>query len=206
MTLDLNMHLPDAALIDRADAEFAAALEPTGAIWLQGSAAHFVTDPQTGALHRWRSRTGGAKAEPVEPNEGHGKVGQLHGHAGLLCQRETNCGFVLERATEDAARFSMAVIYLPPDEGDTRTLLTLNTGFERSGKRKGGYLFLSESDGKIVAKDTGERVSIEMEAPAPDGQPRLLLLTLDRGRLAVSGRWPRICARAWPRPRACRPR
>lgn len=186
MTLELNMHLPDAALIDRADAEFAATLEPTGAIWLQGNAAHFATDPQTGALHRWRARTGGAQAEPVEPNAGFGKVGQLHGHAGLHCRMETNCGFVLERATEDAARFSMAVIYVPPDQGDARTLLTLNTGVEPTAKRKGSYLFISDSDGHILAKDTGERLSVRMKAPAADKQPRLLLLMLDRGRLAVS--------------------
>jgi hypothetical protein len=187
VTLELDMELPDGALIDRADAEFGRALDGSGAIWLQGSEPHFVTVPGTGVLREWIARVGDTTAHPVEPNEGHGFVGCKHGQSGLSCSMETNCGFVLDRVTTDASRFSMAVIYLPPAEGEARTLLSLNTGFDRSGSggKKGGYIFLSDSDGQIVAKDTGDNVGLEMAAPAVAGQPRLVLLTLDRGRLAL---------------------
>jgi hypothetical protein len=70
-------------------------------------------------------------------------------------------------------------------------LVTVNTGFARGGgsgsgsNANGCYLFLSDSDGILTAKDTGECVQITQPVPAPHTGPRMVILTLDGKRMAL---------------------
>jgi hypothetical protein len=185
VTLDIDLDLPSGALIDRADDEFLAALAGSDAVWLQARDADVDTDSD-GALTAWRARHGDVVARPTTPNRGHARLGDIDGHRGLQCIAETNCGFVLDRIANRASRFSMAVIYLPSETAEARTLLTVNAGFSRGkGGDGGGYLFLSEADGLLTVKDTAGAVALSHEVPARPGRPRLALVTLDGRRLAL---------------------
>ncbi len=179
MTLEIDHFLPDGVLTNGAGREFASGLADT-ATWLSGQEPFLK---KTGESVDWISQNGNASAQPVSPNLGNATIGQ-DGHArGLRCQSEVNCGFVLDKVTADASRFSMAVIYIPSESGDARTLLSLNTGFERN--KKGSYLFLSDADGKLTAKDTGGHVEIEQSVPPVVGKPRLVIVSLDGNRLSL---------------------
>ncbi len=180
MTLEIDLILPDSALTSGAARELASGLADS-ATWLSGQEPYLTKDDTE--IVRWKSQSDEATARPVSPNVGNATIGQDGLNTGLRCQTEVNCGFVLDKVTQDARRFSMAVIYVPSDLGDARTLLSLNTGFERN--KKGGYLFLSDADGKLIAKDTAGSVEVEQSIPPVTGKPRLVVVSLDGNRLSL---------------------
>lgn len=192
--------LPAGAVLGQARTDLRAALAGSSAIWLEGlpdrfrDAAGAKAEPGA-VIATWQASQGGTVdgslyAEAAVPNEGNGLVQAVGEHgAGLRCIPETNCGLILQSAMENAGHGSLAVIYHPDPGGESRTLLTLNTGYHGRDAKRANYLFLSESGGYLTVKDT--KGAIGMTVPVAQGDtdpqtPRLILMTLSKDRLAIA--------------------
>lgn len=173
--------LPGAALLDGSGADLAAAVVACGGKWLQGDARHLRLD-EAGAILGWRTTDGAAEALPTKPNEGHGRWVATDTGGGLQCRTGVHCGLVLPGALDRGERFSMAVLYRSDPEIEGRTLLTIN------GEGDGGsapYLFLADYGDRLLVKDTSEGLSLEVpKTPGVEGL-RCVLISLDRGRVAL---------------------
>ncbi len=173
--LELPDALPPGALCAATPAAIGKSLR--GAFWWHGSAQAIEVDPKTNAAILWRSQGSGPPAEPTEPNTGHGQIGEVDDLFGLQCKAQTHCGMVAEAVTQDATTATIAVrFYTPPGE-DARTLLTLNTGEN--------YVFLTESDGNLTAKDDNGLVSVTLPCPHRDA-PRMAIVSLLGDQLSLA--------------------
>lgn len=173
--------LPEAALLDGFAADLAASVAAAGGKWLHGDAQHFRLDAD-GVILGWRTTDGSAEAAPTKPNEGHGRWVETATGSGLQCRTGLHCGLVLSGALERAERFSMAVLYRPDPGGEARTLLTVNGEGDGSSAP---YLFLADYGDSYLVKDTTEGLSLSvLKTPAAQGL-RCVLVTVDRGRIAL---------------------
>ncbi len=173
--------LPEAALLDGCTADLAAAVAGAGGMWLHGDPRHVRLDPG-GAILGWRTTDGGAEATATKPNEGHGRWVETDTGGGLQCRTGVHCGLVLPGVLGGSERFSMAVLYRSDPGVEGRTLLTVN------GEGDGGsapYLFLADYGDSLLVKDTSEGLSLTaLKTPGVQGL-RCVLVTLDRGRVAL---------------------
>jgi hypothetical protein len=173
--------LPEAVLLDGCTADLAAAVAGAGGIWLHGDPRHVRLDP-AGVVLGWQTTDGAAEAVPTKPNEGHGAWVATDTGSGLHCRAGVHCGLVLPGVLDRAQRFSMAVLYRPDPSVEARTLLTVN------GDGDGGsapYFFLADYGDSYLAKDTSEGLSLStLKTPGVAGL-RCVLVTLDRGRIAL---------------------
>ncbi|MBN2906913.1 MAG: hypothetical protein JXJ18_09420 [Rhodobacteraceae bacterium] len=181
--LEVQEDLPNGAVLGAARADLRDAIAGTSAFWLEGQEDRFTLGPED-AITGWNADA--RHAEPSEPNTGNGRLTRVGARVGLRCKAEVNCGLVVRGATENAARFTMAVVYQPSDGAEARTLLTVNTGFGGGDAKTANYLFLSDGGAFLTVKDT--RGAIEMTAPVVSGGsgPRMLIVTLSGDQLAVA--------------------
>lgn len=184
--LELEDQLPAGALLGSARAAFRDRLAGTSAIWFEGIRDAFETDPKTGAIAVWNANTARYAALPAEPNEGHGTLAEADDLIGLSCRDGVNCGLVAAKVIENAASFTMAVIYLPHAERPARTLLSVNTGYSGGEGTGTNYLFLSDGGDSYTVKDTGGAVDLTMPVAGPPGHPRMVVVTLSGDTLAVA--------------------
>lgn len=182
--IETDAALPPGALVGRARDALRETLGGSNCLWYQGQAGNFETDPKTGAVALWHPSTGGIEAVPTEPNEGNALVSEAGDLSGLHCRTGKHCGLVAPGAMGNAAHFSMAVIYLPPEEGEARTLLTVNTGYGGGDDKAANYLFLSDGGDMFTVKDTKGAIELTAPATASRGQPRLAIVTLSGDALA----------------------
>jgi hypothetical protein len=173
--------LPEGALLDGSAADLAASVAAAGGLWLHGEAGHVRLDA-AGAVLGWRTTDGGVEAVPTRPNEGHGRWARTDSGGGLQCRTGVHCGLVLPGVLQRAERFSLAVLYRPDPGVEARTLLTVN------GDGDGGnapYFFLADYGDSLLTKDTSEGLSLSVpKTPGVVGL-RCVLVTLDRGRVAL---------------------
>lgn len=183
--LELDDSLPPGARLNGAGEELAAILAAARAFWFSGRGESFVADAETGVVSSWEDAGGSALATPAAPNDGNGRIGDHEGRLGLQGIPGENCGLVVEKITENASRFSMAVIYRPPAEDSARTLLTVNTGYSGGDDKTANYLFLSDGGDAFTVKDT--KGALDMTQPVFGGATgaRLALVTLLGDRLAL---------------------
>lgn len=180
--LELQDNLPPGTLCDAGADLLAEALADAGAPWWTGAG---LTTDKTGAVTLWTDRIGGTLARPTAPNTGNGLTGAAGDLTGLQCRDGMHCGMWAEGVAPDAATVTLAARYLPPWGEDAKTILTFNTGGGARKSPSDNYLFLSEAEGTLTVKD--DKGLIELTLPAPGGdQPRLILVTLARDRLAVA--------------------
>lgn len=184
--LELDRDLPAGALLDSARDYFRARLAGTSAIWFEGVRAAFETDPKTGSIAAWNTGDAARSATPVEPNEGNGALAEAGDLVGLNCRGGENCGLVVPNVTENAATFTMAVIYLPREDAAPRTLLTVNTGYTGNDEKGANYLFLSDSGEFFSVKDTRGAVDLTVPVTSPPDRPRMAIVTLSRDTLALA--------------------
>ncbi len=158
---------------------------PETAVWWHGTRDSFSTDPDTLAITEWRSLTGAVTAIPTDPNQGNGLIGATDTHLGVQCLDGVHCGLVAPSVVPDAQVVTLVVRYVPPPDGEARTVLTLNMG---GAAQKGGgenYLFASEAEGLLTVKDDAGLVEITLPAPETPAA-RHVVISLDGPRLAVS--------------------
>ncbi len=184
--LKLDATLPDGALVGTERAAFAETITKTGAVWFPGDWDAFEIDDGTGAVKEWRSADGTAAAVPVNPNEGNGLLAEVGPYSGLRCVPEVNCGLVVPRIAESAGTFSMAVIYQPPSEDQSKTLLTLNTGYSGGNDADSNYIYLSDAGDFFTVKDTRGAVEVVSPIVSSDEGLRMAVVTLCGNKLAVA--------------------
>jgi hypothetical protein len=173
--------LPGAALLDGSSADLAASVAAVGGLWLHGDAQHLRLDAE-GVVLGWRTADGALEAVPTKPNEGHGRWVQTDTGGGLQCQTGVHCGLVLPGVLERSERFSIAVLYRSDPEVEGRTLLTIN-GEGDSGSAP--YLFLADYGDSLLVKDTSDGLSLEVQKTPGVTGLRLVLVSVDRGRIAL---------------------
>lgn len=177
----LDDNLPPGALC-AAEGALAAALADSGAIWWAGGA--LIADA-TGAAIGWPAADGGPTAHPTDPNTGNGQIGAAGDLAGLQCRDGVHCGLVAQDVAPNAGRVTLALRYLPPWLGEAKTLVTLNTSGGAKKSAADNYLYLSEAEGHLIAKDDAGLVAAHIPVTAQDA-PRLAIVTLDGAGLSLA--------------------
>lgn len=184
--LELDQDLPAGALLDSARAEFRATLATSSVLWFEGVEDAFQIDPKTSAVEAWNSTDKSRSAFPTEPNEGNGLLAEAGDIIGLQCKPTKHCGLVASNITSNASRFTMAVIYLPPETGGARTLLTVNTGYNGGPSDEANYLFLSDGADEFTVKDTTGAVEITAPVTSKQNAPRMAIVTLSGHQLSLA--------------------
>jgi len=179
--LELPDTLPPGALCDASADLLAEALAATDALWWTGAD---LTADKTGAVTAWPDRITDRSAHPTAPNTGNGLIGAAGDLIGLQCRDGLHCGMVAEDVAQDAGAVTLATRYLPPWGEDAKTIFTFNTGGGAKKSPGENYLFLSEAEGTLTVKDDKGLIDLTLPAPGAD-QPRLILVTFARDRLAV---------------------
>ncbi|MEQ8365804.1 MAG: hypothetical protein RIB61_03770 [Roseicyclus sp.] len=182
--IELTEALPPGALCDAPDAALADDLAGCGVCWWAGSGLQ--ADGRTGAVTAWAPHMGPRTALPTDPNEGNGLIGEAGDLTGLQLRDGRHCGMVVDEIAPEAAQITFALRYLPPHEGDARTVLTLNTGGAARKTPNENYLFVSEAGGMLTVKDDKDLVELTLPVPAGDAAPRLVMGGLAGDRLSVS--------------------
>jgi hypothetical protein len=180
--IELDVDLPQGALLNGCAAELSAAITACGGTWLHGDDASLRLAADGETLIGWRSVDGLREALPIKPNEGHGRRAVTESGQGLRCVSGENCGFHLPELTEQVETFSMAVFFHADPQAEPRTLLTLNG----EGRGRGSsYLFLSDSGDGLVVKDTGQCLSLEVPGSSGAAGLRVLVVTVSGDRVAL---------------------
>lgn len=184
--LELKQDLPSGVLLDNNRDGFAEGLKDTGAVWFSGSWDAFGIDDASGAIACWHSADGQFHAHPTDPNNGHGLLADVGAHAGLRCIPEVNCGLAVPEITQNAATFTMAVIYQPVQDVPAKTLLTVNTGSSGKGDQNANYLFLSDGGDFFIAKDVRGSVDLTVPVTGSSDGLRMAIVTLAGDTLALA--------------------
>lgn len=172
--LELDAALPAGALCEATPDVVA-----VDGFWWHGSEAALEVDPATQAVARWIGHCDAPACAPTRGNTGQGQIGEIGGLIGLQGRRGVHCGMVAAQVAPKTSTATMAIrYYLPPGE-DARTLITLNA------EDDGNYLFVSEQDGVLTAKDDEGRAEVSLPCPADDA-PRLAIVSLHGDRLAMT--------------------
>lgn len=175
--LTLDTALPPGALCDAHPDAVAPALQ--NAHWWHGAPAYMEQDPTTGALSLWRAHTHSPPAEPTEPNNGNGQIGEVDTLYGLQCRAGVHCGVVAKDAAANAQTATVAIRFYTLPGTEARTLFTLNAA------QADNYLFLSHADGTLTLKDDQNRAETHLPCPDHDA-PHLAIASLHGDRLALS--------------------
>lgn len=178
IVITLDMDLPETAMIGGARFDLAAAMAACGATWLHGGPAYLHTQGADGPVTEWRSMDGAHTAVPTQPNDRNAHRAATG--TGLACRAGIHCGMVLPRLSDRIDSFSMAILYRDVEGAEARTLLTVN------GEGRGDpYLFLSDSGGRLMIKDTSEALSVDTAKNPQITGLRCVIVTLAQDAIAI---------------------
>lgn len=170
--LEIAAKLPPGVLVGSEDRLLTQALARSGgARFLACDADLIRTD---GKITAWREARGAVEAVAAAPNTGH-SLFDAGPPGAVLCADGVNCGFALTGFTPEVKAFTVAVIY--SSGGEARTLASVFTGQSHN------MIFLSESEGRIFAKD--RQTTIEVGLPRPAGHSQLVILSFDGSALCL---------------------
>jgi hypothetical protein len=170
--LEIAAKLPPGALVGAEDRLLSQALARSGgARFLAREADLIRTD---GKITGWREARGAVEATAAAPNTGNSRFDPGPPGA-MLCNDGVNCGFALIGFTPEVKAFTVAVIY--SSGGEARTLASVFTGQSHN------MIFLSESEGRILAKD--RQTTIEVSLPRPAGADQFVILSFDGNALRL---------------------
>jgi hypothetical protein len=175
--IELSEPVPAAALCTAPAATLGADLAGSGALWWHGG------DLAQSTPLSWPTRDGSLPAIPTDPNAGNGARLRTGAGAGLQCRAGTHCGFVAPDAAPEASTATLALRWATPHGEEARTLLTLNTGGAARKAEGENYLFLSETEGILSAKDDAGLVAAEL--PCTGAGPHLTVASLATDTLAL---------------------
>ncbi|MBA3911017.1 MAG: hypothetical protein C0524_14370 [Rhodobacter sp.] len=172
--LEIAGKLPIGALIGGEDRLLSQSLLRTnGARFIARQADVVMAE---GTITGWREAQGAVVAEAAGPNTGNSRF-DAGPPGAMLCESGKNCGFVLPAFAPRVERFTAAVILT--SQGEARTLLSVSTG------QSNNLIFLSESEGQLVAKDREGAVEVSLPL-AQTGRARLAVLGFDGRKLWLS--------------------
>lgn len=179
--LKLDQSVPERALLSAPRAALLHKMTGSNATWMTNSEGAFETEDRV--ILGWRSATNDRVARPTPPNTGHG---MLAGAAGLQCRENTHCGLMVDRITENADRFTLAVIYTTARNSPAQTLVSVNTGPHDRGDLDANYLFLSDDGTSFSGKDNRNNLETSGPTQAVPGRKTLLVMTLSGAEIAVA--------------------
>lgn len=174
--LELDANLPPGALCAAHPSAVADDLE--GAFWWHGAEAQMEQDPSTGAMTLWRALGDGPPAEPTDPNTDQGQIGEVDDLFGLQCRAGVHCGVGAKDAVQRATTATIAVRFYTAPDLEARTLFALNA------PNAGNYVFLSEAEGILTAKDDLGRAEVALPCPNIDA-PRMAIVSVHGDHLAL---------------------
>ena len=164
--LEIAAKLPPGVLVGTEDRLLSQALARSGGARFLARETDLVrTD---GKITAWREARGAVEAVAATPNSGNSRFDPAPPGA-LVCEDGTNCGFAVPGFTPEVKAFTVAVIYR--SGGEARTLASVFTGQSHN------MIFLSESEGRFLAKD--RQTTIEVSLPRPSGDLHLVILSFD---------------------------
>jgi hypothetical protein len=162
--LEIAAKLPSAVLVGDEDRLLAQAVLRSGGARFVAREADLVRSGDR--IIGWREARKAVDAMATEPNTGNSRF-----ETDALWLREgVNCGFVLPNFAPEVERFTVAVIYR--SDGEAKTLASVFTG------QSNNLVFLSETEGRLLAKD--KQSTVEVSVPAsPSDRAKLAVLAYD---------------------------
>jgi hypothetical protein len=120
----------------------------------------------------WHEADRAVEAVATGPNTGNSRF-DAGPPGAVICQKGLNCGFVVPGFAPEVDQFTMALIY--GSDGEAKTLAAVSTGPTRN------VIFLSESEGRLLAKDKHNTVEVSLRLSS--GRTRLVIASFDGRRL-----------------------
>jgi hypothetical protein len=164
--LEVALKLPPGALVGAEDRLLIQALARSGGARFLACDSDMIRSD--GQITGWREARGAVEAMAAAPNTGNSRFDPGPPGA-VLCVDGVNCGFTLPAFTAEVKAFTVAVIY--SSTGEARTLASIFTGQSHN------TIFLSESDGALLAKD--RQSAIEVSLPRPPGLTQMVVMSFD---------------------------
>jgi hypothetical protein len=174
LMLEIAARLPPGALIGGEDRALAHAAVRTGGARFVARDADMIWS--NGRIAGWRETRRAVEAVASAPNTGNGWF-EAGPPGALICQEGVNCGFTLPAFAQAVEQFTVAVIYR--SEGEAKTLASIFTG------QANNMIFLSESEGMILAKDKANTVEVSLPVTEA-GRAKLVVLAYDGRSLRLS--------------------
>lgn len=172
--LEIATRLPPGALIGGEDPLLSQmVLRSGGARFIAREADIVRTD---GAITGWRESRMAVEAATAGPNSGSSRF-EAGPPGALICQEGANCGFTLPGFAPEVEAFTVAMIYR--SDGEAKTLASVFAG------QANNMIFLTESEGQLLAKD--KLSTVEVRLPVPTGRGvKLAMLGFDGRSLRLS--------------------
>ena len=171
--LEIAATLPPGALVGGDDRLLGEAVLATGGARFVAREADMVR--ADGAITGWRAANLAVEAMAAGPNTGNSRF-EAGPPGALICREGVNCGFTLPGFAPEVEAFTVAVIYR--SEGEAKTLASVFAGQAQN------MIFLTESEGQLLAMD--KLGTVEVRLPVPKGRgAKLAMLGFDGRRLRL---------------------
>ena len=155
--LEIAVKLPPGALIGGEDRLLSQGVLATGGARFVAREADIVRS--NGSITGWREATLAVEAVTAGPNSGNSRF-EPGPPGALICHEGLNCGFTLPGFAPEVEAFTVAVIYR--SDGEARTLASVFSG------QANNMIFLTEGEGRLLAKD--KQSTVEVAVPVPAGR------------------------------------
>lgn len=172
--LEIAVKLPPGALIGGEDRLLAQAVLATGGARFIAREADILRSD--GAITGWREAALAVEAVATGPNSGNSRF-EAGPPGALICREGVNCGFTLPGFAPEVEAFTVAVIYR--SDGEAKTLASVFAGQAQN------MIFLTEGEGRLLAKDKQSTVEVAVPVPACRGA-KLAVLGFDGRSLRLS--------------------
>jgi len=172
--LEIAMKLPPGALIGGEDPLLSQMVLRSGGARFIAREADIVRTGET--ITGWRESRMAVEAGTAGPNSGNSRF-EAGPPGALICQAGANCGFTLPGFAPEVEAFTVAMIYR--SDGEAKTLASVFAG------QANNMIFLTESEGQLLAKD--KLSTVEVRLPVPTGRGvKLAMLGFDGRSLRLS--------------------
>ena len=172
--LEIATKLPPGALIGGEDRLLAEMVLRSGGARFIARETDLVREGD--AITGWREASGlEVAAVAAGPNTGNSGF-EAGAPGALVCREGLNCGFTLPGFAPEVEAFTVAMIYR--SEGEAKTLASVFAGQAQN------MIFMTESEGQLLAKD--KLSTVEVRLPVPKGRgAKLAVLAFDGWRLRL---------------------
>lgn len=155
--LEIAMSLPPGALIGGEDRLLSQMVLRSGGARFIAREADLLRSGE--AITGWRESRRAVEAVAAGPNTGNSRF-EAGPPGALACHEGLNCGFTLPGFAPEVEAFTVAVIYR--SDGEAKTLASVFAGQAQN------MIFLTESEGQLLAKD--KLSTVEVRLPVPRGR------------------------------------
>ena len=122
----------------------------------------------------WSEASRAVEALAAAPNTGNSQF-EPGPPGAVVCKKGLNCGFIVPGFAPEVEQFTVALIYA--SGGEAKTLAAVSTGPNNN------VIFLSESGGRVHAKD--KQNTVEVSLPIPAGRAKLVIASYNGRKLVL---------------------